>query len=219
MANKLGPELSAALPTFHAFTGSDYTSAFVRRGTVRPFKLLQQHPHFVSTFQHLGDSACLDDTTFNKLQHFVCCMYSQPTLKETNKARYHIFSARYEQKFSSSTFTIPDGVDFSLLPPCKASLYMHALLSNFVALVKLVWRNAHIARPMIPTPFESGWMAGTDGSITNQWTSGDILPQNIVDIMYSASSTATHEVLEEVEENCEIDNMIDEIFEDECDDI
>jgi len=62
-------------------------------------------------------------------------------------------------------------------------------------------------------------MSGTDGSITIQWTSGDILPQNIVDIIYSTSSTATHEVLEEFAEKCEIDKRIDEIFEDEYDDI
>ena len=38
----LGPELCAALPGFHAFTGSDYTSAFVRKGKVRPFARLER---------------------------------------------------------------------------------------------------------------------------------------------------------------------------------
>ena len=33
----LGPLLCELLPAFHAFTGCDYTSAFVRKGKKRPF--------------------------------------------------------------------------------------------------------------------------------------------------------------------------------------
>lgn len=73
IADKLGPDLSEALPAFHAFTGCDYTSAFVRRGKIRPLQLLRQHPQFVSIFKHLGSSATLDNATFDEVQHFVCC--------------------------------------------------------------------------------------------------------------------------------------------------
>ena len=37
-ATKLG--LAAASPGIHAFTGSDYTAVFNRKGKVRPFELL-----------------------------------------------------------------------------------------------------------------------------------------------------------------------------------
>ena len=33
----------AALPGFHAFTGSDYTASFSRKGEVRPLALLEQN--------------------------------------------------------------------------------------------------------------------------------------------------------------------------------
>ena len=36
-------ETADALPGIHALTGSDYTSAFMGKGKVRPFKLLIKH--------------------------------------------------------------------------------------------------------------------------------------------------------------------------------
>ena len=50
ICNELGPDLCAALPTFHAFTGSDYTSAFVRKGKVRPFKTLEKQLDYQNSF-------------------------------------------------------------------------------------------------------------------------------------------------------------------------
>ena len=41
ICSMLGSSLCAALPGFHALTGSNYTSSFVRKGKVRPFKNLQ----------------------------------------------------------------------------------------------------------------------------------------------------------------------------------
>ena len=32
LSKSLGPQLCSSLPAFHAFTGSDYTAAFVRKG-------------------------------------------------------------------------------------------------------------------------------------------------------------------------------------------
>ena len=40
--NKLGKDLCRALPAFHAFTGSDYTAAFSRKGKICPLKTLEK---------------------------------------------------------------------------------------------------------------------------------------------------------------------------------
>jgi hypothetical protein len=42
IANTLGPQLCVSLPAFHAYSGCDYTSAFVRKGKARPLKLLEK---------------------------------------------------------------------------------------------------------------------------------------------------------------------------------
>ena len=42
LCENLGESLCNALPAYHAFTGSDYTAAFCRKGKVRPFKKLEK---------------------------------------------------------------------------------------------------------------------------------------------------------------------------------
>ena len=45
----------AALPGFHAFTGSNYTSSFSRQGKVRPLALLEKNQNAIEMFSKLGD--------------------------------------------------------------------------------------------------------------------------------------------------------------------
>ena len=42
IAAAIGPSMCAALPGLHAFTGSDYTSAFVRKGKSKPFSIVRK---------------------------------------------------------------------------------------------------------------------------------------------------------------------------------
>ena len=81
-------------------------------------------------------------------------------------------------------------------------------------------------------------MKNADGSISIQWTQGDVLPHQLVVLFSDSTSTdATHtsercnndcsveedvdESFNKVEEDCEVDNIIDIVFaceEDDCDD-
>jgi len=49
-ANIIGLDVCKALPAFHAFTGCDFTIAFVRRGKLSPFKLMNQQSKFKALF-------------------------------------------------------------------------------------------------------------------------------------------------------------------------
>ena len=49
IANGVGEKMSQALFGYHAFTGCDSTSAFVRKGKVKPLKTLQRYPRFLKT--------------------------------------------------------------------------------------------------------------------------------------------------------------------------
>ena len=55
LAEKLGSSLCRALPGFHAFTGTDYTAAFVRKGKIKAYNLLTQSEEYQYVFQHLTD--------------------------------------------------------------------------------------------------------------------------------------------------------------------
>ena len=51
-----------ALPGFHAFTGSDYTSAFVRKGKVRPFAFLKKDTVAQKAFAQMSSEKLNDQS-------------------------------------------------------------------------------------------------------------------------------------------------------------
>ena len=53
IADSMGPKMCAALPAFHAYTGCDYTAAFIRKGKKRPFTLLEKDHQPQTAFEQL----------------------------------------------------------------------------------------------------------------------------------------------------------------------
>jgi hypothetical protein len=221
IAFTLSEEVVQALPAFHAFTGCDCTSAFVRKGKKGPFKLMTSNSRFIDVFRQLGltvDKVSTD--VFQVLEHFVCFMYGQPHLSETSKVRSAVFQNRYGSKFLKSLSTGSGiGIDLSLLPPCRPTLLKHSLRANYQA---FIWRHAHIAFPVLPSPEGLGWIKDSDGNLLIDWVEGDIMPQDAVDIMetdqqLNNSANAEEEAgmqFEVSEEDTEIDNIVDVLFED-----
>ena len=218
IAAAVGSEVCSALPGLHHLPDATI-HAFVRRGKVKAFKLLLKHQELMPVFLDLGKTVTLSDEISVGLEKFVCAMYGRPSYSDANKLRYDLFSSRYEMKSESKPFTMSQGVDLCLLPPCRSSLIMHSRRANYVA---HVWRNSHIAYAKIPSPVDFGWKYITD-SLVVDWNEGDIMPQQLVDILDTTDSQSSRldceeieEVkLEEVEEDCEIDNIVDVIFEDD----
>lgn len=87
IANVLGTDVCAALPAYHAFTGCDYTSSFVRKGKAQPFKIVCRHSDFTAAFKNLRTSAAMDGTQLPALEQFVCSMYGRAAYKHTNALR------------------------------------------------------------------------------------------------------------------------------------
>ena len=48
-----------ALPGFHAFTGSDYTASFSRKGKVRPLALLEKNQNAIEMFYQVNADGLL----------------------------------------------------------------------------------------------------------------------------------------------------------------
>ena len=53
LSKELGPDLCSALPGILSFTGCDYTAAFLRKGNVRPLKLMEKS--YIALFAEIGD--------------------------------------------------------------------------------------------------------------------------------------------------------------------
>ena len=52
----VGDDVSKALLGLHAFTGSDTTSAFMRKGKIRPFKIMKRNDQYLNAFKKLGET-------------------------------------------------------------------------------------------------------------------------------------------------------------------
>ena len=72
IARELREGLCQALPALHSFTGCDTTSAFVKKGKIKPLKALQKHTSFIPVFQNLGQCAEVSFDVFSKLETFTC---------------------------------------------------------------------------------------------------------------------------------------------------
>ena len=212
----IGQDVAAALPGFHAFTGSDCTSAFVRKGKKTPYRTMKQNSCFIDTFCNLGSSASsISVPVRSELEHFVCTMYGCSKHTRTNEVRSHIFQARYGGNLRNPLSTTAHiGLDLSLLPPCSDTLTKHCQRANYQT---FIWRNAHVQYPELPSPVGNGWIAGNSGKLEIHWTDDSILPQSILDIVGDMSSASEDDDGEQqcVEEDDEVDNMIDMIFEDD----
>ena len=103
------------------------------RGKVAPLQILEKRSQFISTFHALGQSTEVQTKTFNELEQFVCCMYGKPKYASVNKLRYDLFMQKFRLT-SGNVLSSVDGIDLSLLPPYKNSLYMHIQRANYQAM-------------------------------------------------------------------------------------
>ena len=155
----------------HSMTGCDTTSAFVRKGKIRPFKLAKSQQKFANAFAALGDEVDISESVKKILEEFVCHLYGDVKETSINKLRYK----KARQKFTAAQFLSScEGTDMTLLPPSQAALTMHIKRANYQA---LVWKNAHVPNLKLPGPAEGhGWGIGDNG-LEYDWCEGPFLPQ------------------------------------------
>lgn len=219
-----------ALPGLHSFTGCDTTSALVRRGKRRPFDIVVADSlalgrtarcyGYMAAFQLFGSAGLeVSNEDIGILERFVCTLYGKTGSRFVNKLRYDIFRSRYDSKKNS--IVVQNGIDMSLLPPCFSSLQMHCSRAAFQA---FVWKHAHENFPNIPSPDGHGWKMA-NGVLTIDWFACDMLPVDLADLLIekqpddeNISDVCQQFDGSEVEEDDEVDNIIDVLF-DEDDDL
>ena len=202
--------MCAALPALHSFSGCDSTSAFVRKGKQLPLKTLKQHPEFLEAFSALGHSTDIPSYIFDSLEHFVCLLYNKRTpTTNINTLRYLKFAERFKSK-SGKPISSYNGTDMGLLPPCRASPRQHVKRSTYQT---LIWLRADQAMQCIPKPDGHGWII-EDGRLTIKWSNGDLMPQDLADILVEKPDWEDQDDMEADEKQ----NMYDVIFEEEEED-
>ena len=171
----LGESVCNALPALHVFSGSDYTTAFNKKGKTRPLKLLKDNIDMQNVFSALGSEENVDTTIQDVIELFVCLWYSQP--KKVNKladARLNCFLRSYTTK--KNAFQSVKGCDASLMPLCQPVLLQKIKRTN---LVMSIWKYAHLSTPpTILDPERNGWTLIAN-KYCPKWFDGEMSPSDI----------------------------------------
>lgn len=83
------------LHAVHAFSGCDYTSAFMRKGKVMFYEKVESCIEYQSLFAELGEHLHVTDGLIDKMERFVCDMYNKPKIAKLTEARYALFRQKY----------------------------------------------------------------------------------------------------------------------------
>ncbi len=95
LGSVLGHSICDAFPAVHAFTGCDYTAAFVCKVKVRPFSLVQKSTLFLKAIAALGESQDVTPETESAIESYVCAMFGKLGLCDFESIRYSIFRTKF----------------------------------------------------------------------------------------------------------------------------
>lgn len=174
IANSIGPAMCAALPGLHAFTGCDYTSAFVRKGKNRPYNIVAKSEKFQDAFASLSHAVPTDEVV-KSLHDFVCVLYGARKVVPLNKYRFSVVDKTYRQKSNARhPFEKLKSIEGSTIPPCERELAPHIDRSGFVA---RLWGNAH--HQIIEKTPTSGWEK-SNNQFQIVWFDGEQMPPTLI---------------------------------------
>ena len=156
----LNADLVSSLLGFHAFIGCNYTSSFIRKGKLKPLKMLKNSIHIQTIFKTLGNEPHTSEETRKELQKFTCRIYGSSLISDIDSLRYLKAKERFRLHGKGRKLLFEkDNADLSLLPPCNSSLQLHIDRANYQT---LVWKQSLNAYPELPSLEESGWKFEND---------------------------------------------------------
>ena len=146
----IGEHKSRALPFFHAFTGSDTTSAFRGKGKKSAWQAWQAYEGVTETFEFLSyhpfEILEKDSDHFRKIERFSVVLYDRTSpLTSVNEAREELFCRKNRA---------PDKI-----PPTQDALLQHARRAVYQA---GIWTTSTQAQQIVPTPREFAWVKESD---------------------------------------------------------
>ena len=143
IARTLKPQVSRALPFFHAFTGCDSVSCFYGKGKKTAMDTWNRFPEATTAFLSLASTPSeVSDTNMATLERFVVLLYDRTSEKTVvNDARKQMF--------------VKKGRQFDTIPPTRVALLEHS--KRAVLQAGYIWGQALIPNPTLPSPQDWGW--------------------------------------------------------------
>ena len=137
--------------------------------------MLEKNAKFNNMLARLGDSWEVSDDILSDAEELTFALYGKPRFKSVNELRFHLLKAKCgsEDKITNNT-----NVGISNMLPCSDSMREHVLRVNYQV---AIWKRAHVTKPDVPNPSTGhGWIL-KDNILEPLWTSGNILPQQMID--------------------------------------
>ena len=204
---KHNKDFCQALLGMHAFTGCDSTSSFLRKGKMRPYKLLKSSSDWWSIFQEIGASLDISSQLLSSLERFVCSLYGRPTYKSVNRLRHDLVMERF--KPASGLLSGMEGADMCLLPPCKDSLTLHIKRANYQT---FIWRRALEGFAEIPSPVGNGWERAQNDNLIICWSETNVLPPELNDVLEAENKDLYAEHSDSNNDDIEFDHFVDAMY-------
>jgi hypothetical protein len=181
ISRTLGTQLCRALPGFHAFTGSDYTSAFYKKGKKRPFKILEESQAFQKAFGEMAGGK-LRVKAMEEIMTFTARMYGAKAGAKANHEthlnthRFKVFEKSYAPKATAKNpLEKLKGIDAAMIPPCEAEVTQQIKRATFVA---KMWADAHEKMIQQQPTKEDGW--DLQGNVYEVlWFDGPQVPESL----------------------------------------
>lgn len=146
---------------------------------------------YQQAFMQFGDpELCTDEhiqkDIFQKIQKFICEIYSVPGVLDVDAARLQLFVNNYSVNSINEEFNRKNlkNFDASSLPPCKTELLQQFLRANYIA---SIWNNANEKLPTILTPEHNGWRL-EENQYHFHWFDGDQLPGDISEFLKNSGT-------------------------------
>ena len=173
--SELGKGLCKALPAYHAFTGSDFTACFSRKGKVQPLKILEKDVKAQNAFSNLTNIDVSESIDVSEIEKFVCKMYGKKKFESINEVRAQIFMDKYKPKRDGDKISCAKKLEGSMMPPCQRVLLNKVKRTKFIA---NIWMSSTEASPPNTSPLAFGWKL-VNGNYKLVWFEGDPSPSSL----------------------------------------
>ncbi|CAL4180456.1 unnamed protein product, partial [Meganyctiphanes norvegica] len=169
--------LAAVLPGLHAFTDCDFTTAFYRKGKVKPLEVLQKDTAgtLIKLFSKLSSD---EDPLQSKAEEFICSLYGMKDgINTVNEARYaKLLQMTGKIKDQETPLVNLKKVDCALLPPCLKTVHKKIQRAHYVS---ILWGNADSPYPGHGLdPVNYGWIL-RNGYYAPDWFSGPSISNDL----------------------------------------
>lgn len=164
-SNDLSLEVLDALPSIHALSGCDSTSAFSGIGKKKIYKTVTKEKTFLKAAGLLGTSMLIDESVLDTLEEMFCRLYGYKKDGSINECRYKAILRKKK-------LPKPEKV-----PPTQDSLRLHFMRCNYQI---QEWRNALDVNHVPNDPDGCGWERN-ENVLEIKWMTAKPAPEELLE--------------------------------------